>query len=68
MAKNSVYNTNTPVIPVASVILIIPLANPIPKHTSYEKKKPKTLSVINLNMKYNMTNFLRILMMMVIVK
>ena len=38
MAKNSVYNTNTPVIPVASVILIIPLANPIPKHASYEKK------------------------------
>jgi hypothetical protein len=41
MAKNSVYNTNTPVIPVASVILIIPLANPIPKHTSYEKKNLK---------------------------
>jgi hypothetical protein len=39
MVKNIVNNINTPVIPVASIILVIPLANPIPKHASYEKKK-----------------------------
>jgi len=69
MVKNSVNNVNTPVIPVVSIILVIPLANSIPKHASYEKKrKTKTLSGIKLNMKYNMINSLRILMVMVTVK